>query len=249
QMRTFTSILLANLAAADFCFGLVESLKALTFQITTRNFKSGFFCRVTGYITFITLVVSIGTLTVIAHARHSAIISPLRFRRHRSRCNIVFIVVSTWLTALVFTCPIVLLSRTTTGIGKRNCAVSPVSLQYGIYHVCIGLLGILVPCSVTGYCYIKVIHKLWYPQSIIRASGHTVYRSRKRLIKLLILMTTLFFTCWMALCVQQVLFIVDMYSDSLEITCFFLLHVNACCNPVVYSLHNPKLRKCMNRLV
>lgn len=133
--------------------------------------------------------------------------------------------------------------------GVYHCLVSigNNSLEsLGIYHaITFGVLYV-IPLSLIGAFYFAVCRKLWLrkiPGNPSAVNLRTANRSKKRTIKMLIIIVVVFGLCWLPAHVMHlfVFFKHDVYKTFPQyaiLLAFFASHVNSAVNPILYITLN-----------
>lgn len=103
HMRTITNILIVNLAIGDFLVILI-CLPATVFQDVTQNWVFGeVMCKLVVFVQYISVCVSVMTLTVISYERFYAIVYPLKFQATMFRAKIILMAI--WVLSVIINLP------------------------------------------------------------------------------------------------------------------------------------------------
>ncbi|EDO39016.1 predicted protein, partial [Nematostella vectensis] len=245
-MKTFTNLLLVNLALADMSFGILQLIELAIFQVT-EVFDANVFCKSTAYSTHVVCGVSIVTLTIIAYERYQAVARPFRTRLKTTTIKkAVAKLIIIWLTSLISMSPVLYFQW-----GKAGSDGDPVCGSQQMHHVYPNrifyfweaIVFLALPNLIIIYCYSRVIFALWFSKAVC-VSSTASFKSRRKLAKVLLFITLIFIVCWVAVCIEHMFYIFGAsVSKEFNIMTFFMIHFNSSVNPFVYSLHSSKFRK------
>ncbi|KAI8517057.1 G-protein coupled receptor [Branchiostoma belcheri] len=226
-----------------------------------------FMCRLTALIQGLSVAASVYTLTAIAADRYKAILFP-----HDGPMNMATmkkVLVAIWLAALVIMVPQVFVIQVRNeGTVKRvdRCTeIWPDLVYKKVYSVTVILLIYILPLMVMTFLYVRIAEKIWFRAGLqqqqrggnksdsVRRSEFigSVPKRRKRVIKMLIVVVTLFMLSFLPL---YVCWMLDEFGNMPEWQAnvvhhfvypfaHWLSYFNSCVNPIVYGLFNRDIRK------
>jgi hypocretin (orexin) receptor 2 len=103
HMRSITNIFIGNLAIGDFCVVLMCLPATLITDITGNWWFGKTMCKIIPYIQYISVCVSVLTLTSISYERYYAIVFPLKLKATKFRAKIIILLV--WTLAVLINLP------------------------------------------------------------------------------------------------------------------------------------------------
>lgn len=242
SMRTTTNILIANLAFADFLtmlFGIpsmvLSSLKnhpGNTFGVLLCKFLT------VGNIPSVCLAVSILTLTLMAYERYNAIVQPMRAKRRLTKENVVFCICFMWITGFAFILPSFISTKHSTE--NKFCYDSLNDNQRQTYYIILLIFLFFTPLSIIIYCYMKIIKELQVASGIApgNLSARQNIREKRRIAKVLLLVSLTFSTCFGAFGVTRVLEDAGNVSHLTSEIALMLLYSNAAFDPIIYAFQS-----------
>jgi hypocretin (orexin) receptor 2 len=103
HMRTITNIFIVNLAIGDFFVILICLPPSLINDITGNWWFGKTMCKIIPYIQYISVCVSVLTLTSISYERYYAIVYPLKLKATKFRAKLIILLV--WTIAIIINSP------------------------------------------------------------------------------------------------------------------------------------------------
>jgi hypocretin (orexin) receptor 2 len=103
HMRTITNIFIVNLAIGDFFVILICLPPSLINDITGNWWFGKTMCKIIPYIQYISVCVSVLTLTSISYERYYAIVYPLKLKATKFRAKLIILFV--WAIAIIINSP------------------------------------------------------------------------------------------------------------------------------------------------
>ena len=106
------------------------------------------------------------------------------------------------------------------------------------YSFVLFVFGYILPSAGIIFCYSRVIYYVWFSADASRATNAGLLKSRRKLTKLLILITVIFIMTW-------TLEYSKHEQDTLKFELFSMLLglVGSTANPMIYSFRCPKFRQ------
>ena len=247
SMKTPVNYLLVNLAAGDILVGVFFGIQFIITPVFNHPGGStgDVLCKfVTGGVPgWVGAVASIFTLVAIAIERYYAVIFPHSQRRKLTTRKVVTFAVVSWIIALLWA-----------GVGffitvynhKINACVHSWSkdIYANIYTVGWTIVAGIIPLSIMGFLYSRVVHRLWFTEQENEATQRALLRYRRRVTKLVIAVTVVYALCWIP--ELTIYFLGFTGTISLKQIHFNiasgLVFMNSTINPVVYSLQSSTFR-------
>ncbi|XP_020897054.1 allatostatin-A receptor-like [Exaiptasia diaphana] len=249
-MRSTINFLIANMAAAD----LMMTLFAMPYTIYFLYFGSQWFGGVLGNLTCkavhftigLSIAASISTLIVISLDRFFAIVYP--FRRSSVIKKIPITITTTWVTSALLLSPYLYIYKVQLK-GGYMCMVSigdNSMKSLGIYHaITFGVLYI-IPLTLIAAFYFAVCRKLWLrkiPGNPSAMNLRSANKSKKRTIKMLIIIVVVFALCWLPAHVMHIIIFFNYdafkkFPQYASLLAFFFSHANSAINPLLYITLN-----------
>ncbi len=257
RLRTVTNTFIANLALSDIAI-TVFNVPLTLLRFVYKDWMLGYVpCALGNFTLMVSIYVSTFTMTAIALDRYMVILYPLRPRLSvRRGCVVIFV---TWVIAIALSLPFAIYARvdsvdlmlTTT----RRCVVHyPEPSDVHERYVTLGtfVAQYIIPMVITGVAYTHIVYRVWSREVV---GQHTLHqqvsheKSRRRTIKLLLVVVAVFSVCWLPLNLYHVL--TDFHPDSslfqYSSTTYLCLHwlaLSSCChNPFIYCWLNAGFRK------
>ncbi|XP_070545441.1 substance-K receptor-like [Ptychodera flava] len=258
KSKTDLNIFLINLALAD----LTMAVFCMPFTFPTIMYGHWIFgsamCPAVIFLQQVSVIVSIFTLTAIGIDRYFAVMYPLKARvtKHRSKivlAVIFLIAVSLAVVQAVFAR--VRQSRSREGI--YYCNEWPNNNHAFIaYEIFIFLTTYCIPLVVLLYTYTRIGIKLWgrrIPGNAHNFRDKSHVNSKKKIVKMLIVVVLMFAICWLPLHVFNLVvkFRSSVYDEDsyardtirkINACVLWLAMSNSFMNSVIYSLFNEGFR-------
>ncbi|XP_031573496.1 substance-K receptor-like [Actinia tenebrosa] len=259
-MKSTINFLIANMAVAD----LLMALFAMPYSMFLLYFGSLWFgglmgqltCKVVQFIIGLSIAASIVTLIVISLDRFFAIVYP--FRRSRIIKKISITITAIWLTAAILIGPLLYIYKTETdNSGNFRCIVSfGEDIVYTfqtmrIYNTVVFAVLYFAPLVLIALFYLAICRKLWLrkiPGNPSAMNLRTANKSKKRSIKMLIIIVFVFAICWLPVHIMHyyIFYRHDIYNrfpPYVSLVAFFVSHANSAINPFLYIILNKNFMK------
>ena len=251
-MQTPMNYLLVNLAVADMMFTTFITPRFIfshTFKHpegTTGHYLCVFVTG--GNLTWTGGDASVFSLVAIAFERYFAIMHPHNQWGRVTSKKLKTLIVASWVFAVFMTYPLYL--SITYSKEHNFCVENWADIAYAkAYSLsCFLLLG-TVPLCIMGVLYLRVVMALWCSGQ--RENGlprQALMRSRKRVTRMVILVSVLYGVTWMPNLTSYLLNYYHpsyMYGDSYYLTSILLVTVNSTVNPFIYGFTNERFRRCV----
>ena len=238
SMKTITCYLLGCLALSDLIFGCTA------FTVVVFSYIMGKSGTVTERQLIFEFVgrwfVSVMTLAAIAVERYYAILKPFI---HRARISERLMKRVSWIIWIVGA--IMSLS------GKLISTFTEEEIWERYYFVLTSFC-LVVPGIIIVTCYGQIVYHIWFKTQVQETTNAGVLKSRKKLTKLLVTVTVVFFVCWTPLSLGRVFSNSKFPSNQKHIfysmfsSCLAL--VGTAINPLLYCLRSPRFRQAAKEL-
>ena len=255
-MRSVTNCLIANMAAAD----LLMTFSAMPYSVAYTYVASRWFGGIMGMITCkllhfsiaLSIAASILTLTVIALDRFFAVAYPFKrvsVIRHIPRTNMLI-----WLVSVLCMSPYLYFYKSDLlEDNNYHCFLlwEPLANSFTalrIYFSFIFIALYLVPLIVICIFYSIISFKLWarrIPGNPTEVNLRNVELSKRRTIKMLIIIVVVFALCWLpAHLMHFFIFFEDKTFNNLSLIIIFSIsHANSAINPYLNIVLNRNFRR------
>jgi len=104
--------------------------------------------------------------------------------------------------------------------------------------------GFVLPSAVMIYCYSRVIYHVWFNTEDNRATNHALFKSRRKLTKLFVILTITFLFTWTPTFGRPIVTRFGNGENATKYQLFSMLLalLGSAANPVIYSLRCPRFR-------
>ncbi|KAJ1081784.1 hypothetical protein NDU88_001959 [Pleurodeles waltl] len=183
--RSFTVVLLLNMAAADFI--ALVTLPMWIHSLCDQWIYGLLFCKFLTYVIYLSMYASVFIMLISVH-RFLAVLFPFVLLRWQKRTIIHGVILATWAIALVFASPVFVFRSTVERNGTVQCSgriYSSVQQKLAILLL-ETLVGFVLPFCVLSVSYISILKRIQH------------LRSRKKIKteKLIASVVISFFVCW-----------------------------------------------------
>ena len=245
--------LLINLAIADLCFGMAYLLVAVLYETSLDSYNVVTLCKVYGYFTYTTVGVSVLTLAAISLERFNVIVKPLRHFGTGTNTTLKATVAIIWVGTNAIVLPMVIfISGEKWGAETFRCMIDDDAKDGRIYHPILGFILILCPFLCICYSYTRIIHCLWVKSehNAMAGTNLAILRSRRKLTKLLVVVTAVFSICLLPMVVTRVMDVIRKEKDYFLLNrwTMVLMCVHSSVNPLIYSFNNDGFRHSIVKL-
>ena len=262
RFRSVTYALIANLSVSDLMI-TIFNIPFNLMRFTMRDWIFGeFICKLTSLTLMCAIYVSTFTMAAIALDRYLVILYPLRPRLTFS-AGIVIVVV-TWVIGVLMSLPFPMFARVERvdllliSANRCNLVYPEPADDYARYFTLATFIAqFVLPMSLSGVAYGQIVQKLWSRQLLGQTTDHQKLnheKTRRRTIKMLIVVILVFVLCWLPLNLYHIL--TDFHPDrnrfSYNSTAFLACHwvaISSCCyNPFIYCWFNNNFRQVLRSL-
>ncbi|XP_077999721.1 QRFP-like peptide receptor [Glandiceps talaboti] len=260
SMQTVTNVFIVSLAISDIMIAVLSVPFTLVEASTAEWVMGLFMCKLVNFITVLSLVSSVLTLSCIAIDRYYAICQPLKTRIIHTTARAVKLLIFVWVAAVIIASPLLFVHqlRIMSGVVTDDTYVlCTESWQYQeqkiTYTVFLVAITYVVPLSLMIVLYLRIYHQLWVknnvgPTNLGQQNVLTTIKYKKKATKMLILVVVLFFVCWTPYQVVTVRREFPPFKDNetnrLVLALITLVALSNCClNPIVYTFLNVNFKK------
>ncbi|XP_002730476.1 QRFP-like peptide receptor [Saccoglossus kowalevskii] len=267
---TELNIFLINLSLAD----LTMAIFCMPFTFPTIMKGHWIFgdvmCPVVLSLQQVSICVSIYTLTAMSVDRYYAVLYPFKLRVTKNRAK--YVVCLVWLVSISLSL-IPLITARSRSYDLNDFVDAPGDIVYfcseriehtaaTAYELVILIITYVIPLSIISYTYYRIGRRLWgrsLPGVADRKRDLSQMRSKKKTIKMLVVIVVMFAICWFPLHVFNIVndIVPDLYDevatqDIMRITqmcCLLLATANSFMNPFIYGFLNETFRKDLKHFV
>ena len=262
SMRTVTNVFLVNLTIGDILVILICVPLTLGNTVYRKWIYGSVMCKLTPFVQGTVIGVSISSLLAISISRYFAIYKPLTAKIVFSKRNVRILLFFIWVASLGSFSPLLYVTSVTSygipGIFENIvCEEKWNSIDdKNIYNLFVFSILFVFPFLMMGIAYTVISYTLWYSNaalfdndSMMQAykKTHLILRQRRRTVKLLICIVSVFGICWLPYyCVNLWIdFNIEKYRESVAMETIvtyvypFVLLLglgNSAVNPICYFL-------------
>ena len=259
HMRTVTNYLIVNMAVADLlitAFNMPITITVIAgIQIEwSESVASEMLCKFIPVSQSLSIASSVLSLTEIAVDRFLAVMYPLK--RYISFHAAYVLIVVVWIVGIAVNSPILYAQKIIVSEEVLYCQEiwTPVFGENAAkdFTIVLFVLFYAVPLLTMSVLYSFVVYKLWVrkaPGNQTTENQLRAEKSRKKVLKMLIVVVTLFALCWLPVYISQFIrfFGFERFPCGpppvLAFLAYFLGHTNSVLNPAIYVIFSRNFRK------
>lgn len=258
NMRSTTNIFIVSLAGSDMLL-IVTTVPFNIGMVLSPHWTLGpFACKLVPFMTTFSVGCSSLTLCCIALDRFYAIVFPLKLQFFQTRYKMTTILSTVWIVSVLSAIPqatsyeLIEFHSVCATITECLFPQNETLLQQFLRLWMSFSILFIFPIMVMVILYGIIIHKLWGKTKFciatnVNSSDGLRLRQKRRAIKMLITVITLFVVCWLPLQLYNIMTIKLHVTNSVSIhlrVCLQCLAMSSgCYNPIVYAFMNEKFRK------
>lgn len=257
SMRNAMNYLLVSLACADMMVAIFIAPQYIFLH--TYNHPQGlsgdYLCKFLtgGNLMWTGGVVSLVSLIAIAFERYFAVLYPHDEKRRISKTKLKFIIPTCWVFAFIWNFPLFLLLKYDEVIDfcYEDWPSSPVWYMNAYSLGWLIVIGI-IPLTIMASLYSRVVINLWVRTSQpVELTQRAVIKSRKRVTKMVLIVTVVCAVCWLPNLIVYVLdfYGMDSHGGIVHTTTVVLVTLNSAVNPIVYCFQSKRFRRCVKALL
>ncbi|XP_047022796.1 RYamide receptor-like [Helicoverpa zea] len=261
RMKTVTNYFIVNLAVGDILMTLFCVPFSFVSMLLLRYWPFGaFMCKAVNFSQAVSVLVSAYTLLAISIDRYIIIMHPLKPRLGKTAAK--FVVFAVWIGAFITAAPIPIVSTLQRpSLWHRACEVDICGEQWSSpeksrqYTYALLVLQFVLPLSALICTYARIAHTVWGgrpPGEAQDARDSRMQHSKRKMIKMMLTVVTVFTMSWLPLNIFIVLWTVHEDDDEwsmwpgmpyLWFACHWLAMSHSCYNPMIYCYMNVRYRR------
>ncbi|XP_054710872.1 RYamide receptor-like [Uloborus diversus] len=260
RMRTVTNFFIINLAVGDILMACLCIPFGFVSNLLLQYWPFGaVMCVLVSYAQVVSVFISAYTLIAISIDRYIAILYPLRPRMTKLHAKLIIIMI--WIVALITPLPTAILSKLEVhpawsgqnGTSTRYICMESwqSSEQRYYYSMALMILQYFFPLMVLLYTYARIAIVVWGnrpPGEAEDVRDQRLAASKRKMVKMMITVVTVFTLCWLPLNILIVIGDQDeriwQYKHIVYVwfVCHWLAMSHASYNPIIYCWMNSKFR-------
>ena len=249
SMKTPLNYLVLHLAVADLTGGVFVAPSVMLAPTTTYppGLTGEVLCRLftSAYIGWAALFSSVFTLVFIAFDRYYAIVKPLHIRHRITIEKLKIFIPACWIISAVLAFPEIFVwefdKRELFCRLNRQTPMMKVFYTYGLF------VFRLCPATIMLVLYSRVIRRLWFEKDANSVTLQAVRRSRTKITKTMLMLSTIYVICWFPDAVRHVLeeYFPSHVSISSSLSNMFhcVVLLNSTVNPSIYGFQFGNFRR------
>ncbi|XP_078347398.1 neuropeptide FF receptor 2-like [Oculina patagonica] len=249
-MHTSVNYLLVNLALADILIGLaILPQYVLRFAFVHPQGDLGdVLCKFItgGNFIWVGGAASLFTLMAIAFERYFAVLRPYTALGKITARKLKILVIASWAFAALKDGTPFFIMKYDPVIDFCMETWSDITSARAFTAV-IFLLDLLIPLSLMGYLYGRIVYCLWFCTPVRELSMLALLRARKRITKMILIVTVLYALFWTPVVVLYFIAYYGIpnigYGSVAYNTSVVFVCLNSSVNPFVYSFQNERFRR------
>lgn len=260
KMRTVTNYFLFNLSMADTMVSTLNVVFNFIYMLNGVWPFGSVYCKISNFIAIVSVAASVFTLMAISIDRYMAIMHPLRPRM--SKLTTINITIGIWISSSLLSLPNLLYSTTkeekySNGDSRSVCflvwpdGTYTMSQTEYIYNILIFVVTYVFPIISMTFTYFRVGRELWGSQSIGEITARQVenIRSKRKIVKMMIVVVFIFAVCWLPYHVYFILahhhpeITESDYTQHIYLFIYWLAMSNSMYNPMIYCWMNTRFRQ------
>ncbi|XP_022825386.1 RYamide receptor-like [Spodoptera litura] len=261
RMKTVTNYFIVNLAVGDILMTLFCVPFSFVPTLLLRYWPFGaFMCKAVNFSQAVSVLVSAYTMLAISIDRYIIIMHPLKPRLSKTAAKLV--VFAVWSGALVTAAPIPIVSKLQRpSLWHQTCEVDicgevwSSTEQSRQYTYALLVLQFVLPLSALVCTYTRIAHTVWGgrpPGEAQDARDSRIQHSKRKMVKMMLTVVTVFIMSWLPLNIFIVLWTVHENDDEwaswpgmpyVWFACHWLAMSHSCYNPMIYCYMNIRYRQ------
>ena len=252
-MRTTINYLFANMAAANLLVAVFIIPYAVRYLFAADLWFPGMVgqisCRLIHFAYAVSIMASILSFTAISLDQFYAILFPMK--RVVVIRNIRFITLVIWISSVIFMSPYLAMFGVRKISGQHQCVYMVLNrIIMEIHFSFIFVFLYAFPLVLMATLYALIARKLWF--RIIPGNIHSIHRqaaetSKRRVIRMLIIVIATFAVCWLPvhvfhMCAAFEPHVTRNMASHWSLLIVFIAHANSALNPCLQLSLNRKFR-------
>ena len=238
HMHTTTNFLLANLAVAGLWIAFWSVPFAILNSLTHVHEEGGqFLCKLVSMnnMSEISIVVSVGTMTLLAVERYFALLKPMNTQLRIEKSAVWKYVTGLWLFATLLNMPTILYAEFDEE--RQKCVYIWNQTPYAVTIVFFAAFS----ANIITFRYGKILIELYISKTICNEGVEEDQESKQKVVKLLLIQVIGFFLFYVPFVVVE--FVIPQKRPILHYICTYLLYCSSAINPIIYALRCSNYRK------
>lgn len=249
-MHSTVNYLLVNLALADILIGVaIVPQYVLQYAFDHPQGELGdWLCKLLtgGNFIWVGGAASLFTLLAIAFERYFTALRPYTARRKITAKELKILVIGSWAFAAMKDGTPFFVMKYDPVIDFCMETWSDIT-SARVFTAVIFVFDSVIPLSLMGYLYGKIVHCLWFSTPVRELSRFALLRARKRITKMILIVTVLYAFFWTPVVVLYFIAYYGItnigYGSVAYNTSVVFVCLNSCVNPFVYSFQNERFRR------
>ena len=254
KWQNVNTCLISQLAWSDFGFGIVTFLEILSASQKIVIQMSSFQFVMNG-------LASVYFLAALAVERYFAILKPFMHMKRARKSLMRKVLLVIWIAVGVLGIAGIIIEGQVLQSAWKNAManVTSHSLRANVtkgtstlletlstaYIFVLLLFGFVLPSAVMIFCYSRVIYHVWFNTEENRATNHALFKSRRKLTKLFIILTITFLFTWTPTFGRPIVtrFGNGENATKYQLVSMLLALLGSAANPVIYSFRCPRFQQ------
>ncbi|CAH0605849.1 unnamed protein product [Chrysodeixis includens] len=261
RMKTVTNYFIVNLAVGDILMTLFCVPFSFVSMLILRYWPFGtIMCKVVNYSQAVSVLVSAYTLLAISIDRYMAIMQPLKPRLGKTAAKVV--VAAVWFGAFATAAPITVVTKLQRPTPWHEYCQADICLekwdypgQSSQYTCALLVLQFALPLCALICTYARIAHAVWGgrpPGEAQDARDSRLQHSKRKMIKMMVIVVTIFTICWLPLNMFIVLWTIHEADEAwatwpgmpyVWFASHWLAMSHSCYNPIIYCYMNTRYRR------
>lgn len=256
SFNSVTNLFIANMAVADLLLTVTAMPFSVAFFYRRTVWLGGtvgtITCKAVHYAIRVSIAATVLAMTLVSFDRFYVVFYPLRgkfFRKPRMVSAVIWVLSFILMIPTVFFYQVKFSTSENANVCRGHAWLSNHSRK--IFHICIFFILYAFPLGVMAVLYVLICRKLWpgkIPESASGRSRAVIEMSKRKVVRLLIIIVVVFALCWLPTYVNHYCFFVrpehgHKLPAEVQYVSFWLAHANSAINPCLYILLNYNFRK------
>lgn len=261
RMKTVTNYFIVNLAVGDILMTLFCVPFSFVSMLVLRYWPfGGIMCKVVNFSQAVSVLVSAYTLLAISIDRYMAIMRPLKPRMGKTAAKMV--VAGVWGGAIATATPIYVVSKLERPAEwHKYCQLDICHEEWDHveqserYTCALLVLQFVLPLSALVCTYARIAHVVWGgrpPGEAESTRDSRMQRSKRKMIKMMVIVVAVFTVCWLPLNIFIVLWTLHEGDEEwaawpgmpyVWFASHWLAMSHSCYNPIIYCYMNTRYRR------
>lgn len=262
--KEISNLLIVNLSITDLSNTLLVMMSSMMALVSDKWFLGDVWCNIVCSTNYCLIIVSMLTLCCISLDRYKAVMQPLSYPLHITRCRMKMTIAYTWVQGIAFGIAPSICGWVAFDYWEAICAIQwhlyrPDTI---LYVVLAFLLCFLIPGIVLIYCYSKIVKEVKNQKSLancnVSGDSRTQERNkrkvsdRSKLVWSLLVVVAAYFLCTTPFSVTKLIKVIAVERDSIpgsiNLVATLLGYVASAINPFIYGIFRRDFRNAYKHL-